>query len=85
MAQELAKFGASVTVYEDSIVVYPASFHAPREILHGHNDHRIVMALSALLTVTGGEIEGAQAVRKSLPEYFDMLKSLGAEVIEYEA
>ena len=85
MAQELAKFGASVTVHEDSIVVYPASFHAPREILHGHNDHRIVMALSALLTVTGGEIEGAQAVRKSLPEYFDMLKSLGAEVIEYEA
>lgn len=84
MAEELSKFGVSVTVHEDSIVVYPANFHTPTEILHGHNDHRIVMALATLLTLTGGEIEGAQAVRKSLPEYFEMLKSLGAEVTEYD-
>lgn len=84
MAEELAKFGVSVTVHEDSIVVYPVNFHAPKEILHGHNDHRIVMALSTLLTITGGEIDGAEAVRKSLPEYFELLKSLGAEVTEYE-
>lgn len=85
MAEELAKFDVSVTVHEDSIVVYPVNFHAPKEILHGHNDHRIVMALSTLLTITGGEIDGAEAVRKSLPEYFELLKSLGAEVTEYEA
>lgn len=85
MAEELSKFGVSVTVHEDSIVVYPVEFHAPREILHGHNDHRIIMALSTLLTITGGEIDGAEGVRKSLPEYFELLKSLGAEVLEYEA
>jgi 3-phosphoshikimate 1-carboxyvinyltransferase len=44
----------------------------------GYNDHRIVMALSTLLCLTGGEIEGAEAVKKSLPEYFDLLKSIGA-------
>ena len=78
MAQELAKFGASVTVREDSIVVYPIQFHAPTEPLFGHNDHRVVMALSTLLSFTGGTIEGNEAVKKSLPEYFDLMKSLGA-------
>ena len=43
------------------------------------------MALSTLLCKTGGEIEGAQAVKKSLPEYFDMIRSLGAEVTCHEA
>jgi len=80
MAAELAKFGVSVTVHEDSIIVYPPDFHAPTETLCGHNDHRIVMALSTLLCLTGGEIEGAEAVRKSLPEYFELLRSLGAQL-----
>ena len=79
MAEELAKFGVSVTVREDSIVVYPMMFHAPTETLKGHNDHRVVMALSTLLCLTGGEIDGAEAVKKSLPEYFDLLKSIGAD------
>ena len=79
MAAELSKFGVSVKVYEDSIVVYPISFHAPDEPLNGYNDHRIVMALSTLLCFMGGEIVGAEAVKKSLPEYFDLMKSLGAE------
>lgn len=78
MAQELAKFGASVTVREDSIVVYPLCFHAPTAPLFGHNDHRVVMALSTLLSFTGGTIEGAEAVKKSLPEYFELMKSIGA-------
>lgn len=82
MAQELRKFGTDVAVYENSIVVYPASFHAPSEVLCGHNDHRIVMSLSVLLTLTGGEIEGTQAVNKSLPDFFERLKELGIEVIE---
>lgn len=82
MAQELKKFGTDVAVYENSIVVYPTAFHKPREALCGHNDHRIVMSLSVLLTLTGGEIEGAQAVKKSLPDFFDRLSALGIEVKE---
>jgi 3-phosphoshikimate 1-carboxyvinyltransferase len=80
MAEELAKFGVSVTVHEDSIVVYPLQFHAPTEPLLGHNDHRIVMALSTLLTITGGTIEGAEAVKKSLPEYFEYIQKLGTKM-----
>ena len=85
MAEELAKFGVSVTVNEDSIIVYPVKFHAPTKTLCGHNDHRIVMALATLLTLTGGTIDGAEAVKKSLPEYFELLRSIGAEVISHEA
>ena len=82
MAMELSKFGVLVTVHEDAVVVYPADFHAPTETLFGHNDHRIVMALSVLLTITGGEIEGAEVVNKSYPGFFEDIKSLGIEVIE---
>ena len=78
MADELAKFGVSVTVYEDSIVVYPIKFHPPTETLYGHNDHRIVMALSTLLSQTGGTIDGAEAVKKSFPDYFDRMRTVGA-------
>ncbi len=80
MAQELSKFGVSVTVDDDSVTIYPADFHAPNEVLDGHNDHRIVMALSLLLSKTGGVIEGAQAVEKSYPTFFSVLPKLGIEV-----
>jgi 3-phosphoshikimate 1-carboxyvinyltransferase len=85
MAEELKKFGTSVTVYDDSVVVYPADFHAPSEPLCGHNDHRIVMALSVLLTLTGGCIEGAEAVKKSFPDFFECLSSLGIDIETEEA
>ena len=85
MAAELAKFGVSVTVEEDTVTVAPVDLHAPVEILDGHNDHRIVMALCTLMTLTGGTIRGAEAVSKSLPDYFDLLGSLGADIAVTEA
>lgn len=80
MAQELAAFGAKVIVEENSVTVVPVAFHAPDRVLYGHNDHRIVMSLAVLLMLTGGQIEGAQAVRKSFPDFFEKLKQLGIEV-----
>ena len=84
MATELQKFGVSVSVYEDSVVVYPLSRITPTEELYGHNDHRIVMALAVLLTTCGGVIDGAEAVNKSYPEFFNNLRELGIEAIEYD-
>ena len=83
MAQELEKFGICVKVEEDSVVVYPGDFHSPTEPLNGHNDHRIVMSLAVMLTLCGGEILGSEAVSKSFPEFFDILKSIGIKVTEY--
>ena len=80
MAEELQKFGTAVTVHEDAVVVFPTAFHKPDTTLFGHNDHRIVMSLAVLLTLTGGEIDGAEAVRKSFPNFFEKLTNLGIEV-----
>ena len=80
MAEELKKFGTSVTIHEDAVVVYPLDFHKPEMPLFGHGDHRIVMSLAVLLTLTGGVIEGAEAVSKSFPTFFEDIKSLGIEV-----
>jgi len=85
MAKELVKFGASVKVYDDTVVVFPSDFHPPSMTLLGHNDHRIVMSLAVLLSLTGGEIDGAEAVAKSYPDFFEHLMSLGIEVEIYES
>lgn len=77
MAEELKKFGTAVTVHDDTVVVYPADFHTPTEILCGHGDHRIVMSLAVLCTLTGGTIDGAEAVAKSYPDFFEVIDNLG--------
>lgn len=76
MVQELAKFGATATVEENSVKIHGCKLKHPTEVLNGHNDHRIVMALSLLCTLVGGTIDGAQAVAKSYPDYFDVLRQL---------
>ncbi len=83
MARELAKFGAKVTVNENSVEIEKAPLHAPAEVLCGHNDHRIVMALSVLASRYGAVITDAQAVAKSYPDFFETLQALGVEV-KYE-
>lgn len=85
MAEELKKFGTSVSVYDDTVVIYPKEFHAPSEFLCGHNDHRIVMSLAILATLVGAEIDGAEAISKSYPGFFEDLRKLGLGVLTYEA
>lgn len=82
MAEELAKFGCNTEVWENEITVHPRVLKTPELPLSGHNDHRIVMALSLLCSITGGSIYGAEAVNKSFPDYFRKLASLGIKVEE---
>ncbi len=84
MAKELEKLGGVVEIYENSVKIAPVSeFKSPKEELYGHNDHRIVMALSVISTLFGAEIDGCEAVAKSYPDFFDAIESLGIEV-KYE-
>ncbi len=84
MAQELLKFGIQTTVRENSVTIHAGQLQPPQASLYGHNDHRIVMALSLLCTVTGGEIKGAQAVAKSYPDFFETIEKLGIEIQKQE-
>ncbi len=80
MSEELAKFGAVTEVKDNCVLISKATLHAPEKPLSAHNDHRVAMALSLPCLKYGGVIEGAEAVNKSWPEFFDVLQTLGANI-----
>ncbi len=78
---ELAKLGARITLDEGSISIDGAT-HLKGAELSSHNDHRVVMAGAAAALGAEGftTIEGAEAVSKSYPQFFDHLSQLGANI-----
>ena len=80
MHAELAKLGGGL-IFGDNTITVPRQDLCYRGVpLEGHNDHRIVMAMSVILSVTGGCIHGAEAVGKSYPGFFEVIQKLGAAV-----
>ncbi len=50
-------------------------------VIDSRDDHRIAMAFSLLGLVAGETvIDGAECVAKTYPEFWDVLRSIGAEV-----
>ena len=86
MEQELRKFGGRIESEGGTITIWESALRAPQEPLDGHNDHRVVMSLTVLAAAAGlpAVIEGADAVRKSWPDFFAAVRQLGVEV-EYHA
>ena len=80
MHEELRKLGGGLIFGNNIITVPKQSLSYNGEILDGHNDHRIVMAMSVILSKIGGAIKGAEAIKKSYPAFFEDIKRLGAEV-----
>ncbi len=80
MHEELLKLGGGLIFGDNKIIVPKQELKYKGQVLSGHNDHRIVMSLSVILSKIGGTIEGVDAVRKSYPAFFEDIKSLGAEV-----
>lgn len=78
---ELEKIGASITIDSDSVIVEPNQLSYKDNVaFSGHNDHRIVMALSLLSSKMNVVIDGMEAVNKSYPDYFKVLEKLGGKV-----
>ena len=77
----LTRVGADVTEEAEGLIIrgVPA---LKGGTVSGYNDHRIVMAMAIASIVSGQPIiiEGAEAVNKSYPGFFEDLKSLGGEV-----
>ena len=80
MHEELKKLGGGLVFGNNVITVPKQKLQYQGIMLSGHNDHRIVMAMSVILSKIGGCIDGVEAVRKSYPGFFDDIKRLGAEV-----
>ena len=80
MHEELKKLGGGLVFGDNRITVPKQELKEKGVILDGHNDHRIVMAMSVILSKTGGEISGIEAVKKSYPGFFRDIQKLGAKV-----
>ena len=80
MKEELSKFGANIEIEDDSVIIHKTKLHSPLSELYSHNDHRIAMALSVLLTKFTGIIERSEAVNKSFPDFYDKLKEVGIKI-----
>ncbi len=80
MQEELLKCGVSIDVQENSISVPAGKRKRPTAPIDSHNDHRIAMAMSLVLSQTGGELHGAECVKKSFPNYWDVLANLQIKV-----
>ncbi len=79
MQKELAKFGVSIVVNENEIIIPECEVSYPQEKIDCHNDHRIAMSFAVLCSKTGGVLKNAQCVNKSYPEFFDDIKTLGIQ------
>ncbi len=79
LKQEFARLGVQVTIDKDIMIVTGGGSEGGAVTSHG--DHRIAMAcaVTALAGKGAVEIEGAEAVAKSYPGFFDDLDKLTAE------
>ena len=75
---------SKLIIGDNFVTVEKASLASPTLPIDSHNDHRIVMAMAILLTKTGGEIHGAEAICKSYPEFFAHLKELNINLEIYD-
>ena len=80
MHEELVKLGGGLLFGDNCITVPKQALRCNGEALDGHNDHRIVMALSVILSQIGGSIKGAEAIQKSYPHFFEDIRKLEAKV-----
>ena len=82
MEEELHKFHVDIRSGEDDIYIKGNQTYVCEKELYGHNDHRIVMALCIAGLCANKEIiiDGAQAINKSYPSFFEDIISIQGKV-----
>lgn len=82
MEEELRKLGCTISSDGGTVTVQGKTIIQGGVTLHGHNDHRIVMALSILASIAKEpvEITEAESISKSYPNFFMDLKKTGVNV-----
>jgi 3-phosphoshikimate 1-carboxyvinyltransferase len=73
--------GIRVEEEEDRLIIWGGKPHPA--VIDSRNDHRIAMAFSLMGAAAGGiTIEGAECVSKTYPDFWKVLRSLGASIDE---
>ncbi|MEW6358837.1 MAG: 3-phosphoshikimate 1-carboxyvinyltransferase [Planctomycetota bacterium] len=80
MREELTKMGARVEELPDGLVLHHSRLKGTK--VNGHGDHRVVMALAVAGLAAEGvtEIEGAEAMNITFPNFVRLMRSLGAQM-----
>lgn len=73
---ELTKMGVAIRIVDNWLHIKPGRLNAA--VVNSHGDHRIAMALAVLATKVNGqtEIQNADAVAKSFPDFFNQLHKI---------
>ncbi|UJH68227.1 3-phosphoshikimate 1-carboxyvinyltransferase [Allomuricauda sp. SCSIO 65647] len=80
MKTELEKFGASVSITEESLMLQPSEIKCVDVSVDTYNDHRMAMAFAPLAIKTGFTINDAEVVSKSYPDFWEDMKKVGIEI-----
>ena len=80
MCAELKKMGGRVKELPDGLVIEGSDMRGAR--VHGHADHRVVMALAVAGLAAAGEtvVDTAEAASVTFPGFVDLLMKVGADV-----
>ena len=73
---ELEKFGAKVRITDESLHLKSTKEIKKDVVVATYNDHRMAMAFAPLLLKTSLEIEDAEVVSKSYPEFWNDIEKL---------
>lgn len=81
LQQEFGKMGVKVELKDDTMIIHGGEGVKGANV-HSRHDHRIAMACAVAALKAEGEtiIEEGEAVKKSYPDFYNDLKSLGADV-----
>jgi 3-phosphoshikimate 1-carboxyvinyltransferase len=80
MRRELSKMGARIEELPDGLEITGSLLHAAK--VNGHKDHRIVMALAVagLACERRTEIDTAESVSVTFPNFAELMRSAGANM-----
>lgn len=80
MAMELKKMGANISETADGLAVSKSSLNGAK--VCGHSDHRTIMALAVagLLAQGKTEIDTAENINKTFPQFVSLMNDLGAKI-----
>ena len=80
LQNELSKLGASISITDDSLQIEPTNSINSNQNIATYNDHRMAMAFAPLALKTNINIENAEVVSKSYPNFWSDLKKVGFEI-----
>lgn len=80
MRQELSKMGADIEELPDGLAIRRSKLH-PAQV-HGHHDHRVIMALAIAGLCLEGEttISSAEALSVTFPTFPELMQGLGGDL-----